>query len=56
MLFFFHHGSSLGGSAGLRIPAYHSGAVLLDYVPQVCTLLKNKVSITRLCASSLYTP
>ena len=43
----FLHGllyySSLGGSGSLRIPAFHNGGCLLDYVPTVSELLENKV-------------
>ncbi|XP_033735949.1 BRISC and BRCA1-A complex member 2-like [Pecten maximus] len=35
--------NALGGSANLRIPPYPSGGCLLDYVPNVCDLLQNKV-------------
>jgi len=34
---------ALGGSAALRIPAFHGDGSLMDYVPNVCELLKNKV-------------
>lgn len=34
---------ALGGAANLRIPAFPSGGCLIDYVPNVCQLLKNKV-------------
>lgn len=33
----------LGGSTSLRIPAFPSGGCLMDYVPNVSQLLKNKV-------------
>ncbi|KAJ7991027.1 hypothetical protein DPEC_G00292980 [Dallia pectoralis] len=35
--------SALGGSSALHIPAFPSGGCLIDYVPQVCQLLTNKV-------------
>eukprot|EP00064_Thunnus_orientalis_P017677 superscaffoldBa00003821_g17763 len=34
---------ALGGSSALHIPAFPSGGCLIDYVPQVCQLLTNKV-------------
>uniref|UniRef100_A0A3P8UMF9 BRISC and BRCA1-A complex member 2 n=1 Tax=Cynoglossus semilaevis TaxID=244447 RepID=A0A3P8UMF9_CYNSE len=34
---------ALGGSTALHIPAFPSGGCLIDYVPQVCQLLTNKV-------------
>ncbi|XP_013415401.1 BRISC and BRCA1-A complex member 2-like [Lingula anatina] len=34
---------ALGGAANLRIPAFPSGGCLIDYVPNVRELLKNKV-------------
>ncbi|KAK6182288.1 hypothetical protein SNE40_010003 [Patella caerulea] len=34
---------ALGGSSHLRIPSFHSGETLFDYVPNVYQLLKNKV-------------
>lgn len=34
---------AVGGSSSLRIPAFPSGGCLMDYVPNVCQLLKNKV-------------
>ncbi|XP_056282295.1 BRISC and BRCA1-A complex member 2 isoform X2 [Pseudoliparis swirei] len=34
---------ALGGSSALHIPAFPSGGCLIDYVPQVCQLLNNKV-------------
>uniref|UniRef100_A0A803K2I8 BRISC and BRCA1-A complex member 2 n=1 Tax=Xenopus tropicalis TaxID=8364 RepID=A0A803K2I8_XENTR len=37
---------ALGGSSALHIPAFPSGSCLIDYVPQVCQLLTNKVSVT----------
>lgn len=36
--------SALGGSSALHIPAFPGGGCLIDYVPQVCRLLTNKVS------------
>lgn len=36
--------SALGGSTALHIPAFPSGGCLIDYVPQVCQLLTNKVT------------
>lgn len=36
--------SALGGSSALHIPAFPSGGCLIDYVPQVCHLLTNKVN------------
>lgn len=38
-----HIEEALGGSASLRIPAFPSGGCLMDYVPNVRQLLKNKV-------------
>ncbi|KAF7254393.1 BRISC and BRCA1-A complex member 2 [Varanus komodoensis] len=35
--------SALGGSSALHIPAFPGGGCLIDYVPQVCQLLTNKV-------------
>ncbi|XP_038176495.1 BRISC and BRCA1-A complex member 2 isoform X1 [Arvicola amphibius] len=35
--------SALGGSSALHIPAFPGGGCLIDYVPQVCHLLTNKV-------------
>lgn len=35
--------SALGGPSALHIPAFPSGGCLIDYVPQVCQLLTNKV-------------
>lgn len=35
--------NALGGSANLRIPPFPNGGVLIDYVPKVNQLLKNKV-------------
>lgn len=37
--------SALGGSSALHIPAFPSGGCLIDYVPQVCQLLTNKVNV-----------
>lgn len=37
--------SALGGSSALHIPAFPSGGCLIDYVPQVCQLLTNKVKV-----------
>ncbi|CAH6786956.1 Babam2 [Phodopus roborovskii] len=34
---------ALGGSSALHIPAFPGGGCLIDYVPQVCHLLTNKV-------------
>ncbi|EMP24513.1 BRCA1-A complex subunit BRE, partial [Chelonia mydas] len=34
---------ALGGSSALHIPAFPGGGCLIDYVPQVCQLLTNKV-------------
>lgn len=34
---------ALGGPSALNIPAFPSGGCLIDYVPQVCQLLTNKV-------------
>ncbi|XP_063080033.1 BRISC and BRCA1-A complex member 2 [Engraulis encrasicolus] len=34
---------ALGGPSALHIPAFPSGGCLIDYVPQVCQLLTNKV-------------
>uniref|UniRef100_A0A8C7JIZ6 BRISC and BRCA1-A complex member 2 n=1 Tax=Oncorhynchus kisutch TaxID=8019 RepID=A0A8C7JIZ6_ONCKI len=34
---------ALGGSSALHIPTFPSGGCLIDYVPQVCQLLTNKV-------------
>ncbi|KAL5008989.1 hypothetical protein ScPMuIL_014570 [Solemya velum] len=34
---------AFGGSANLRIPSYPNGSYLIDYVPSVLQLLKNKV-------------
>lgn len=34
---------ALGGGSNLRIPMFPSGGCLMDYVPQVCQLLKNKI-------------
>ncbi|XP_061551718.1 BRISC and BRCA1-A complex member 2 isoform X2 [Phycodurus eques] len=34
---------ALGGASALHIPAFPSGGCLIDYVPQVCQLLTNKV-------------
>ncbi|XP_073412433.1 BRISC and BRCA1-A complex member 2 isoform X3 [Dendrobates tinctorius] len=34
---------ALGGSSALHIPAFPSGGCLIDYVPQICQLLTNKV-------------
>ncbi|CAL8299130.1 unnamed protein product [Boreogadus saida] len=34
---------ALGGTSALHIPAFPSGGCLIDYVPQVCQLLTNKV-------------
>ncbi|KAJ8346125.1 hypothetical protein SKAU_G00303180 [Synaphobranchus kaupii] len=34
---------ALGGASALHIPAFPSGGCLIDYVPQVCLLLTNKV-------------
>lgn len=36
--------SALGGSISLRIPAFPNGGCLIDYVPSVLELLRNKVS------------
>lgn len=36
--------SALGGSSALHIPAFPGGGCLIDYVPQVCHLLTNKVN------------
>jgi len=33
----------LGGGSNLRIPMFPNGGCLMDYVPHVCQLLKNKV-------------
>ncbi|XP_041044651.1 BRISC and BRCA1-A complex member 2 isoform X3 [Carcharodon carcharias] len=35
--------SALGGTSALHIPPFPSGGCLIDYVPQVCQLLTNKV-------------
>ncbi|XP_028652165.1 BRISC and BRCA1-A complex member 2 [Erpetoichthys calabaricus] len=35
--------NALGGPSALHIPAFPSGGCLIDYVPQVCQLLTNKV-------------
>ncbi|MBN3313728.1 BABA2 protein, partial [Atractosteus spatula] len=35
--------NALGGSSALHIPAFPGGGCLIDYVPQVCQLLTNKV-------------
>lgn len=43
--FFFYSISALGGSSALHIPAFPSGGCLIDYVPQVCQLLTNKVNV-----------
>ncbi|RXN35781.1 BRCA1-A complex subunit BRE [Labeo rohita] len=40
---FFLNAVALGGSSALHIPAFPSGGCLIDYVPQVCQLLTNKV-------------
>lgn len=40
--------SALGGSSALHIPAFPSGGCLIDYVPQVCQLLTNKVKFLHL--------
>lgn len=42
---FFYPISALGGSSALHIPAFPSGGCLIDYVPQVCQLLTNKVKV-----------
>ena len=42
---FFLSISALGGSSALHIPAFPSGGCLIDYVPQVCQLLTNKVNV-----------
>lgn len=42
---FFISISALGGSSALHIPAFPSGGCLIDYVPQVCQLLTNKVKV-----------
>ncbi|XP_063086515.1 BRISC and BRCA1-A complex member 2 isoform X2 [Cavia porcellus] len=34
---------ALGGSSALHLPAFPGGGCLIDYVPQVCHLLTNKV-------------
>ncbi|XP_077436682.1 BRISC and BRCA1-A complex member 2 [Vanacampus margaritifer] len=34
---------ALGGASALHIPAFPNGGCLIDYVPQVCQLLTNKV-------------
>ncbi|XP_019739650.1 BRISC and BRCA1-A complex member 2 isoform X1 [Hippocampus comes] len=34
---------ALGGASALHIPAFPSGGCLIDYVPQICQLLTNKV-------------
>lgn len=40
--------SALGGSSALHIPAFPGGGCLIDYVPQVCHLLTNKVKASPL--------
>lgn len=44
-VFVFYSLSALGGPSALHIPAFPSGGCLIDYVPQVCQLLTNKVSV-----------
>lgn len=48
--------SALGGSSALHIPAFPGGGCLIDYVPQVCHLLTNKVKASPLTSVTCESP